>query len=282
MLRIGDFSKIARVSVRMLRHYDQIGLLKPANIDAVSGYRSYSVDQLPRLNRILFLKDLGFSLNEIVELIDDNISVEDMKTMLKKRQNDLENQISIAQLNLKTVMDRLRIIEDEHEIPKYDIAVKSTESFSAVTIRDIVPDMKEIGTYCHAMYVKLYNGLKLLKIPAVGPEITFYYHEEYCETDLDTEVGIVIQGSPLEVEKIQGSELTYRKLAAEDRVASLVYTGSCLGMEEAIIELLTWIGANGWEIVGELRAIHRSGPTYIDGQLQDPTVVELQIPIKRR
>jgi len=103
MLRIGDFSKIGRVSIRMLRHYDQIGLLKPACVDSVSGYRSYSVDQLHRLNRIIFLKDIGFSLNEINELIDSNISVNEMKAMLRKRQKNLENEIAIAQLNLNTV-----------------------------------------------------------------------------------------------------------------------------------------------------------------------------------
>jgi DNA-binding transcriptional MerR regulator len=116
MLRIGDFSKIAKVSVRMLRYYDQIGLLKPAYIDTNSGYRNYSVDQLSRLNRIIFLKDIGFSLNEVMELVDETISIEEMKGMLLKRKQQLEHEISMAQINLSTVMDRLSSIEKEREI----------------------------------------------------------------------------------------------------------------------------------------------------------------------
>jgi len=77
MLKIGDFSKIAKISIRMLRHYDQIGLLKPAYIDNLTSYRSYSIDQLPRLNRILFLKDIGFSLNEVMNLINEHISIDE-------------------------------------------------------------------------------------------------------------------------------------------------------------------------------------------------------------
>ena len=73
MLRIGEFSQLGQVSVRTLHHYDERGLLKPAEIDNWTGYRFYSVKQLPRLNRILALKDLGFSLDQISRLVDDTL-----------------------------------------------------------------------------------------------------------------------------------------------------------------------------------------------------------------
>jgi DNA-binding transcriptional MerR regulator len=280
MLRIGDFSKVAKVSIRMLRHYDQMGLLKPAYIDAMSGYRSYSINQLPKLNRIIFLKDIGFSLNEISELIDDNISIEEMKIMLLKRQRDLENEISMAQLNLSTVMERLRTIENEREIPIYDITVKSTESYSVATFRNIVPHVREMCTYCYSMYSKLYKELKKLNISTIGPEITFYYNEEYTETDLDMEVSIVIEGNSVEIDKIKESELTFKKISNQEKVASLIYSGSYEGVEGGIIELLKWIGSNNWEVIGELREIHLSGPAHVDDMVQDHAVIELQIPIK--
>ena len=282
MLRIGDFSKVAKVSVRMLRHYDQIGLLKPACIDETSGYRSYSIDQLPRLNRIMFLKDIGFSLHEIMDLVDDNISVEEMKAMLKKRQKELENEINLAQLNLKVVMYRLRIIENESEMPKYDVTVKRTEGYLAVTYREIVPNLLEMDTYCHNMYSKLYKELKRLNISAIGPEVCYYYHEEYCDTDLDMAVGVIIQGNIDEHEKINASEIALKRVEAQEQVASLIYSGPFDGMEFAIIELLKWIGANNWEIVGELTEVHLSGPAYVDGQVQEHNVVELQIPIRKQ
>jgi DNA-binding transcriptional MerR regulator len=70
VLKIGEFSQLGRVSVRMLRHYDATGLLKPAQVDRLSGYRFYAVEQLPRLNRILALKDLGLSLEQVGRLLD--------------------------------------------------------------------------------------------------------------------------------------------------------------------------------------------------------------------
>src|SRR5262245_24704386 len=72
VFKIGDFSRIARVSCRLLRYYDEIGLLKPGSIERDTGYRYYSASQLPRLNRILVLKELGLSLEEIARVLDSN------------------------------------------------------------------------------------------------------------------------------------------------------------------------------------------------------------------
>ena len=68
MLKIGEFSKLSRVSVRMLRHYDEIGLLKPAEIDHFTDYRYYREDQLPIAGRIAALKDMGNRLLPLVTL----------------------------------------------------------------------------------------------------------------------------------------------------------------------------------------------------------------------
>ncbi len=73
MFKIGEFSKLSQVTVKTLRYYDEIGLLKPAEVDRFTSYRYYSVDQLPRLNRILALKDLGLSLDQVAHLLDGNL-----------------------------------------------------------------------------------------------------------------------------------------------------------------------------------------------------------------
>jgi DNA-binding transcriptional MerR regulator len=69
MLRIGEFAQLARVSIKMLRHYDEIGLLVPAHVDPVTGYRSYTLDQVERVHRIVALRELGFSLGDVGRLI---------------------------------------------------------------------------------------------------------------------------------------------------------------------------------------------------------------------
>ena len=69
MLKIGDFSKLSRISIRMLRHYDEIGLLKPGKVDAFTGYRYYEESQLLDAERIQVLKNMGFGLSVIREIM---------------------------------------------------------------------------------------------------------------------------------------------------------------------------------------------------------------------
>lgn len=280
MIKIGDFSKIARVSVRMLRHYDQLGLLKPIYVDDATGYRSYSIEQLQKLNRIIFLKEMGFSLNEIIGLVDDDITLEDMKYMLLKRQKNLENEIRLAHLNLGSVMEQLRVIETERQLPKYDIIVKNTESYHVATYRGIVPHIREMGIYCYTMYEKLYKELETLKITDIGSEITFYYNDEYCETDLDMGVGVMISAKFSEVIRKSNSILLPLQIKEQEKVASLVHNGSFKQIEFAVIELLKWVVQNKYEIDGEVREIHLSGPAHQNGLTVEGAVIELQVPIK--
>src|SRR5512138_3901714 len=93
MIRIGDFSKLSRVSIKTLRHYDEMGLLKPIEVDRLTGYRYYEYHQLPRLYRILAFKDLGFSLEEIGHLLEAEPSIEQMRGMLKLRQAEIRQRV---------------------------------------------------------------------------------------------------------------------------------------------------------------------------------------------
>jgi DNA-binding transcriptional MerR regulator len=106
MFKIGDFSKLSRVSVKTLRYYDEVGLLKPIQIDRFTGYRFYSVDQLPRLNRILALKDLGFSLEQIGRLLDEELPPSELRGMLRLKQGELQQQVDEQQSRLARVEAR--------------------------------------------------------------------------------------------------------------------------------------------------------------------------------
>jgi DNA-binding transcriptional MerR regulator len=79
MFTIGDFARHGRVSVRMLRHYDAIGLLRPARVDEATGYRYYEAGQLARLNRLIALKDLGFTLQHVGGILDEQVSAEELR-----------------------------------------------------------------------------------------------------------------------------------------------------------------------------------------------------------
>src|SRR6185295_8996279 len=92
MFTVGEFSQLAQVSKRLLRYYDEIGLLKPIHVDAATGYRYYSAEQMPLLNRILALKDLGLSLDQIQRVLSDNVSTDEIQGMLLLKKAEVEQQ----------------------------------------------------------------------------------------------------------------------------------------------------------------------------------------------
>ena len=100
MFKIGEFSKLSHVTVKTLRYYDQIGLLTPAEVDRWTSYRYYSASQLPRLNRILALKDLGLSLDQIARLLDDDLPLDQIRGMLRLKQVELQEQLEEEQTRL--------------------------------------------------------------------------------------------------------------------------------------------------------------------------------------
>ena len=107
MFKIGEFSRLSRVSVRMLRHYDQLGLLTPSQIDPFTNYRYYSADQLPRLNRILALRDLGFSLEQIAGVLDEDLPADQLLGMLKLKRAEIEEQMQAERLRLARLEARI-------------------------------------------------------------------------------------------------------------------------------------------------------------------------------
>jgi DNA-binding transcriptional MerR regulator len=111
MFGIGDFARHGRVSVRMLRHYDALGLLRPAHVDPATGYRSYRADQFARLNRIIALKELGFTLGQIGTLLDEPAGTERLGGMLELRLVEARARVAAEEERLRQVEARLRLIE---------------------------------------------------------------------------------------------------------------------------------------------------------------------------
>ncbi|MBU6360347.1 MAG: MerR family transcriptional regulator [Chloroflexi bacterium] len=280
MLRIGDFSRLAQVSIVTLRHYDDVGLMKPAHIDRFTDYRYYTLDQLPRLNRILALKDLGFSLEQIVRLLNDNIPVEQMKGMLRLRQGDIERQIAEEQIKLVRIATRLRQIENENNPVRYDVAVKSLDALTIASTRQIIPNLFEMGRYRCAAYDRIYNTLANYKIKSNGTELALYHNHEYTETNIDTEMAVVIPVR--EISKLALAPIGTRQLPASPETACVVHQGATLDVTQAIIAVFEWIEANGYRCrQSETRELHHYGK---ENELQDfnaPVVMEIQVPVER-
>ncbi len=138
MFRIGEFSKLSQVSVKTLRYYDQIGLLHPAEVDRFSSYRYYSTEQLHRLNRILALKDLGLSLEQISQVFDHDLSPDELRGMLRLKQSELQQQVEDQQARLDRVAARLRQIEQEGKMPTNEVTLKEVPALRIASVRDVV------------------------------------------------------------------------------------------------------------------------------------------------
>lgn len=282
MFKIGEFSKLGQVSTRMLRHYDQLGLLKPSQTDKFNGYRYYTIDQLARLHRIIALKELGLPLEQIAGLLkkEHDLSPEKLRGMLTLRRVELEQQLRETRTQLVEVEARLRQIEQAGHPSPYEIIVKAVPAQSVASVRALCPTMSEMGFYCEALYTQLYTGLKQQGLTPLQPEVTLYHNDEFRETDLDVEAAV-----PVALKLFNPAPPTesfiVRELPASDLTAALIYEGRLREITPAVLALLAYAGTHQHVPAGPLRELHLSGPAHADGHEPDSLVVELQLPMQK-
>ncbi len=284
MFKIGDFSKLGQVSVRMLRHYDKLGLLAPSEVDQWTGYRYYTIDQLSRLNRIVALNGLGLTLRQIGDLLadDDSVSPERLRGMLAMRRAEIEQELMEKQMQFAGVEARLRQIEQEGKPSPYEVVVKSVEPQPVASIRQFFPNVFEMGYYCRVLYGRLYAHMAAHKLESTGPEVTLYHLEEYRETDVDVEIALPVARGALDSRAATADEaILFHELPGTELAASVIYEGSYAEVQPAVLALLAWTGSHSHTIAGPMRELHLSGPAHVDGVLQEPAILELQIPVRQ-
>src|SRR5689334_17322597 len=139
MFRIGDFSRIARVSARLLRFYDEIGLFVPAHADPQTGYRYYTVGQLGDLNRILVLKELGFNLDQVRGIVSKKVDPAELRHMLLLRRNDVEQTLAAEAQRLRQIETRIAQLETEGTLTADDVVVRAEPACDMISLRRTVP-----------------------------------------------------------------------------------------------------------------------------------------------
>jgi len=271
MIRIGDFSKLSRVPVKTLRYYDEMGLLKPVQVDAFTGYRLYEYSQLSTLNRILALKELGFSLEEIGRLLDDDLSVEQMRGMLKLREAEARQRIQQEAERLERIEVRLRQIEQEKCMSKYDVVIKSADEIKIASVRDIIPLPSEQGP----LWEELGGYLATHQVRPSGACFTLYYDDEFKERDWDLEVC-----EPIEVDPGESQRIKVRTLPAVGSLACTIHHGPFTTISEAYNAIGQWITDNGYRITGPCREVYLE-PAENNSQTDQGTVTEIQFPVER-
>lgn len=276
MFKIGEFSQLGQVTVRTLRHYDDLSLLKPAFTDPESDYRYYAIEQLPRLNRIVALKDLGLTLDQIARLLEDgsDISAEHLRGMLLLREAEIAQRIHSEEAQLQRVAARLRQIEHEGRVTPYEVVRKAVGAQVVATIRATVPRLEDMTAYRCSMYTELYDWLRQHDIVPSGHELAFYHATEYIDHDIDMELGVVVPHTAL---GMSSGRVVISSMPAAAEVASVMHHGDIWDIPQVMIALVIWFNANGLTVQGAFREIHHFGR---ENDLHDISnlVIEMQLP----
>ncbi|MFE4514584.1 MerR family transcriptional regulator [Kitasatospora sp. NPDC056783] len=275
MLNIGDFAKHGRVSVRMLRHYDAIGLLRPARVDPVSGYRLYEAAQLARLNRVIALKELGFTLQQVRAVLDERPDTAELRGMLRLRRAQLAEAIAADELRLARVEARLRTIESEGTMSAHDVVVKSVPSVRVAQLTAVAAsyEPEDIGPVIGPLFAELCRRLDEAGIEAAGPSVAGY--QDAPEGDGSVLVLAAVPVGPSVRPGGHGFEVL--DLAPIEEAATIVHRGSMDGVLGTSQELARFIEENGYRSAGYARELYLECP-------EDPAgwVTELQEPVARR
>jgi DNA-binding transcriptional MerR regulator len=266
MYGIGTVARLAQVSVRTLRHYDDIGLLRPAQVDPTTGYRRYSPGQLHRLHRILVLRDLGVPLAEIGTLLDDDVSVEQLRGILLLRRAEARARLATQTAQLTRVESRLAQLEED-PMTDHDVIVKRLDPVRVVAIAEDLTGPDEIAAAAGRLYPRLHAALERHGVPADPLSLALYDEtgdEERClrlTTALPVPDGVTIEGDGLATVD----------LPAVEHAATTVVKGAPDGFPTAFAALHAWIERTGHEPTGHEREL------YIDCDgPPDTWVTELQ------
>lgn len=235
MLQIGEFSKICQVSVKTLRHYDKIGLLKPAEVDRFTGYRYYGTEQIDAMNYIRRLKRYGFSLEEIQKMLnmsDEKEISEKLRLQLKKLNREQQEKAVV----LNELQKHISLFDRTGDImtyqKNYNIEMKESPLIYVLATRNMM-GTGEFGKY----YGKLFERVSKEQVKPTGLNGSRYFDEEFNSELSDIEVFIGIE------ENDKADEVFEPQMCA-----ATVHRGGYSTISEAYGALANWIAENGYKI----------------------------------
>lgn len=267
MLSIGDFARHGRVSVRMLRHYDAIGLLRPARVDASTGYRYYDAAQLPRLHRAVALKELGFTLDQVRAVLDEQVDVAELRGMLRLRRAQLQEQIALDAERLARVEARLLVIGMEGAAPRDEVIIKRVPEVRVATVSGLAAGYgpESIGPVIGPLFDEVHRRFDAA---VASPRLAFY-------TDPPDGDGILVHAAVPVAAGVSVDGCVMVDLPAIE-AATIVHKGPMASVVPTGHSLHTWIEAHGYRSDGYFREVYHeygSGdPEAWRTELQEPVI----------
>jgi DNA-binding transcriptional MerR regulator len=283
MIRVGDFARIAKVSIRLLHYYDQIGLLHPIHVDDVTGYRSYSTEQLPRLHRILALKDLGLSLDQITYLLNEAVTPEAIRGILQLKQAELRQRVDEEQARLARVEARVQYLECSAAPPDIEIVMKRTEPMSVLSVRralkrgenpvELIRDGIAVLRECNLwQYVE---------------SLMCIYHTRYivhCRPGIQPRRGLAEAAYAIDLTKVhdvprvRNQRMRAYTVPNYDLVASVIHVGADNIRHLTAQEIWNWIERNHFRLAAPPREIYlRRGKP----ERPQDNITEMQYPLEK-
>ncbi|QIB70061.1 MerR family transcriptional regulator [Aminipila butyrica] len=267
MFKIGEFSKLTQVSIRMLRYYDETGLLKPAEIDKWTGYRLYSVEQIPILNKIVYLRDSGFLISEIITALNKKDDP-GLLAQLDKKYKEIEQNIQEEQERLRKInLAKAEILMGKRDI-HYNISIKEIPSYQVLSLRRIIPDYYAEGT----LWQELSAFAAEHQIPLSSNTFSIYHDTSYKETLVDVELC-----APVERLGKSSENFVYRSTSPVPTMACTMVYGAFSNIRKGYLTFSNWLQENNrYQMSGPTRQIVHRGPWNENNP--DNYLIELQIP----
>ena len=255
----------------MLRHYDAIGLLAPAEVDSRSGYRFYEADQLQRLNRLIALKELGFTLEQVQAILDEEVGIDELHGMLRMRRAQLAAQIAADGGRLARVEARLRVIESEGQMNTDDVLLKRVTPVRVAELSGVADGYgpEHIGPVIQPLYEELGERAEALGIEPSGPPIAYYEATGDDGGSVLVHAGIPVVGNGKRDERLEFAELPEIESAA-----TLLHRGAMDDVEQTLQALAHWIEENGYRSLGFHREVYLECPAA-----REQWLTELQVAV---
>lgn len=250
MFTIGDFAAMGGVSIRMLRHYDTIGLLRPAKVDEFSGYRYYEAAQLRRLNRLIALKELGFTLTDVAKIIDEKIDIAELRGMLRLRRAQVAEQIAADNARLVRIEARLRMIEKEGTMSTKDVSFEKVEPIRIASVSGVARsnNPEDVMPVIQPLMGQLSGALEQAGVEPLGA-----FFATYAPADGD---GLTVTAACPVAESATADSVRIEELDGIEQAACYVHHGAIATIGEAYQILATWIEDNGYQTDGRAREVY--------------------------
>ncbi len=272
MFTVGEFAKLAQVSKRLLRYYDEIDLFKPIKVDGVKGFRMYSAEQLSELNRILALKELGLSLDQIRRAIHTQVSTDEIQGMLLMKKTEIEQQLEAELQRIRKIEARLQIIRDSEEDKPLNVIIKKLPALPVLSARHTLDSFEDALELHHYIHHQLHNKA----IYGLGYCIC---HSEFdTEQKLDMEMGCALETKHrTSIILSNGLKMEFKHLPAVEMMATTVVTGALETLRRGYVDIARWSERNNYRPISLIRELTLQSPLKADGS---DMITEIQIPIE--